>query len=699
LGGLSISKEGKIKSNNFYKLLRVSKFMKLKIFIFILILFALSSSSYAWIDGWDYRIPINVASLESIEDYQLEITKNLSKEYKEGKINKDCSDVRFTDFRDNLLDFWTEECNVIGESKFWVKMPSIDRVRKGRIYFYYGNDTAKSVSNRVRTFILYDGYSGDELCPKIFNKFSLAVWKPYSENPIIKPEGDGLDNKSIRGFAPMIDAKGYMVVEDSHYIGYYMGYGYGVEEARIFRTVSNGLNRVDWEDGILVLDQGVEGEWDDTTAATGNVIKLSEGNYVMNYVGKNSSNYYGIGLAFSDDGINWEKYENNPILDENDFFGQDGVTLVKPSIPYMIKLSDGRYWLAVEGVDHSNPGWGNFNIYFAMSDNLYDWETMNGGQATFSPENGSWDSSHVANPKMIEVEPGEYLMTYNGEHEEGHHRLFLGAAYSNDLVNWERYSKNPFFSGVNEFDNMRIEDPVVIKDDLDSNRIGMYFFGCNRQCHNAGSKLGAVIEYMTSDQNLLCTNSFDEDRFIQTVDNEVISSTYLSEYFSWMPSYRENGFNSKIMDESLNKVEIDFSIYFTESSFGSVGVKDNDGERYGAHLMFGGEDFQNQFMFHDGQSGHWIPTGINYDNFVWNDVRIIQKSENTFDFFFNDESALNLNNFESISEIGRLNINGGELGHRNFHIDDISVRKHLDFKPFVIFMSEQRHPSRNLNKG
>ena len=388
----------------------------------------------------------------------------------------------------------------------------------------------------------------------------------------------------------------------------------------------------------------------------------------MNYVGKNSSDNYGIGIATSYDGINWEKYIGNPVLTEYQFYGQDGVSNVKPSIPYMIKLSTGGYIMGMEGID---PSLNHFQIFFATSDDGYNWTPMHNGSAGFLGESGEWDGKHVANPKLIELSPGQYLMTYNGGEEVGNFKLFLGAAHSTDLINWTRYSKNPFLTGTKEYNFLRVEDPVIVKDDIGSNQIGMYYFGCNSQCHNYGSKVGAVIEYATSKQNLLCSDSSEDKVFIQTEKDETISGEFISDYLSWLPLYRPGGVDSKSMNKSLNEVAVDFSIYFTHFSRGEVGIKNLDGDRFGARLKFGGEEAINEFLVYNHQYDGWEPTGIMYDHFIWNDISIVQKSDTNFDFYFNEESALNLENFDLISEIGMVNFNADSFLKGSVIIDNI----------------------------
>ncbi len=523
------------------------------------------------------------------------------------------------------------------------------------------------------TFIFYDGFEDYLECPKVFDKFSLAVWNQYDKNPIIEPSHSGLDDKSIRGFSPMVDENGYLVSEGKDYVGYYFAFSNDAPEARIFRTVSNGRDRVNWGAGELVLDHGSNGEWDETTVATGNVIKLGENDYIMVYVGKRY-NEYGIGIATSQDGISWNKYENNPVLVENQFFGSSGQEVIVISIPYMIKLSNGNFALGLEGID--SVGGNNYEIFFAESSDGFNWEPINNGNPSLVPEYGilnSWENAHVANPKLVEIEPGEYLMGYNGGNTG--YQLALGFATSTDLITWERYEMNPVLIGTNSFDDRRLEDPTIVKDDLNSDSIGLYYFGCNDACHLAGTKSGALIEYATSNQDILCssTKKIKENRRIIITENEEITSTVSnSGTFSWNPSYDPMGHNSVVINKNSKGIRVDFSIYFIDPSSGTFSISDNRGnEQISLKFSQYGDDRK---LMTKNSNGQWVETGIIYDLYEWNDLGVYYGLNDKFDLYFNDEVVQNLDFVNPPRKINKINFNG-DAEIKNFFVDDIKVRK------------------------
>jgi len=656
-------------------------------FIFVLLIISLASSSaFGWVDGWGYRVPIHIDSSFTSSEYQVEIVKDFSEEYASGKINEDCSDLRFVDENGNFLNYWIEECNVYGDSKIWVKVNRLSDNSRNRIHMYYGNPAARSSSNGYTTFDYFDDFEDNRRCPKIFNSASLAVWDQYESNPIIEPSGEGLDGKSIRGFAPMIDEAGNMVVEDNHYVGYYMAFSYDAPECRVFRTVSDGLSRTDWGEGVLVLDQGEYGEWDSKTVATGNVIKLLDGSYIMDYVGKNPSDYYGIGMATSQDGISWDKYPGNPILTEEDFFGELGNTLISVSIPYMIKLSDGRFVMGIEGIDPEIQDPYQYAIYLAISEDGFSWEPMNEGHSVLLPVEDTWEDTHTANPKIVELSPGKYLMGYNAANSQW--QLFLAFAYSEDLINWERYEMNPVLSGVYGYNDRRLEDPVIVKDDLDSNKIGMYYFGCNDHCHDSGSKTGAVIEYATSDQFVPCsTTSNSGRRLIKTDSEEISSSISNSGDFSWLPSYQEEGHTSEYLELIPEESRIDFSAYMVDPSESTFSIL---GGRYGEEvsLKFSEDGYQKELLFST-EGSDWTTTGFDYGLYEWLDVGVFQTSDSSFNLYFNGEELTNLD-FDYFGGFDYLNFNAKQDGVRDFFVDDIRISKFNEGDIFIRYGAEQR---------
>jgi predicted GH43/DUF377 family glycosyl hydrolase len=63
-----------------------------------------------------------------------------------------------------------------------------------------------------------------------------------------------------------------------------------------------------------IIPSGKTGEWDELCSAWGSVISRNGKQWLMFYSGRDSSRKLRIGVAFSEDGLNWKKYEKNPVL-------------------------------------------------------------------------------------------------------------------------------------------------------------------------------------------------------------------------------------------------------------------------------------------------------------------------------------------------------------------------------------------------
>jgi len=151
--------------------------------VVVIALFAFISSQNAeaawWNDTWMYRRPVTVTlSSGSTTDYQVKLALSSlgidgtgNDLTTLGKVNVDCSDMRFTNRNGQKLSYWLEdisdtddnEANSCNSSGYvWVKVP---RVSSGdnTIYFYYGNPGAASESNGESTFVFFDGFSQSSL--------------------------------------------------------------------------------------------------------------------------------------------------------------------------------------------------------------------------------------------------------------------------------------------------------------------------------------------------------------------------------------------------------------------------------------------------------------------------------------------------------------------------------------------------------
>ena len=116
-----------------------------------------------WNSSWQYRRPITITeqSGSTLTDYQVKLTIDTANLISEGKMNSDCSDIRFTDENDNEIPYWIENgCNS-ANTIIWVKVPNIPANGQTTIYMYYGNPDATSESNGDEVFIFWDDFSSD----------------------------------------------------------------------------------------------------------------------------------------------------------------------------------------------------------------------------------------------------------------------------------------------------------------------------------------------------------------------------------------------------------------------------------------------------------------------------------------------------------------------------------------------------------
>jgi predicted GH43/DUF377 family glycosyl hydrolase len=129
-----------------------------------------------------------------------------------------------------------------------------------------------------------------------------------------------------------------------------------------------------------------------------------------------------ICLAYSDDGINFQRYQENPVLVAEFEYERGGV-----EDPRIVKIGQ-NYYMTYVGNDDQTAG----NICLAISSDLINWEKKG---EILQPKSEAWNSSQlkagVIVPEMIN---GKYLMYFQGENAPWETRV--GIAFSDDLLNW-----------------------------------------------------------------------------------------------------------------------------------------------------------------------------------------------------------------------------------------------------------------------
>jgi predicted GH43/DUF377 family glycosyl hydrolase len=174
------------------------------------------------------------------------------------------------------------------------------------------------------------------------------------------------------------------------------------------------------------------GSWDGKSTAAPIVWK-EDGKYYMLYQGwSNGSGPRILGLAESEDGLNWVKYKNNPVMFPSaGAWDQGGFECGS-----LLKI-DGRYWLYYTGIGAD----GKARIGLATSEDLKSWSQHECNPIMDLGQPGSFDSGGVAFPSVLKGKQG-YKMVYGGY---GIDSMQLGLASSSDGINWNRFPHNPVF--------------------------------------------------------------------------------------------------------------------------------------------------------------------------------------------------------------------------------------------------------------
>ena len=106
-----------------------------------------------WNESWDYKREIIINSNEARTEFQTRIYINTTELYESGKLNADCSDIRFTNSSGYILPHFTDSCivnNNATTSMFTVLTPLI--LGNTTIEVYYNNSGATDQSSFSSVF-------------------------------------------------------------------------------------------------------------------------------------------------------------------------------------------------------------------------------------------------------------------------------------------------------------------------------------------------------------------------------------------------------------------------------------------------------------------------------------------------------------------------------------------------------------------
>src|SRR3989338_2191256 len=296
--------------------------------------------------------------------------------------------------------------------------------------------------------------------------YASTNWAKYSGNPIlIKGTSGEWDEQYIY--------PGKVIKQGSEYKMWYTGADRTGKEQIGYATSTDGIKWDKYEKNP-VLKVGPTGSWDSYIAAQASVIYDGK-NYFMWYSGNNASvinEHWKIGFATSIDGIKWDKYEQNPVLNPS-LDGWDNKAVYQPEV---LKISNTKYymWYTATSFSASSPRW---KIGFAESSDGLNWNKFSGNPVIY-PEQ-SWEKSGGDGVNDSSVYFDGYLF-HTWYHAHG-----IGYAQSLDGKSWQKYILNPVVprgNPPNDWDYFFILSTNVIKD---NNNYKMWYAG--EKNYNASS--------------------------------------------------------------------------------------------------------------------------------------------------------------------------------------------------------------------
>ncbi|MGL5890688.1 MAG: T9SS type A sorting domain-containing protein [Bacteroidia bacterium] len=185
-----------------------------------------------------------------------------------------------------------------------------------------------------------------------------------------------------------------------------------------------------------------------------------------------TSTHVRIGYAWSLDGLNWNQYAANPVLDRSssnpnapDYYGTETANVVYDSAAAPAERY--RMWYSGKQDDTSLIS-GNYKVCYATSPNGINWTKYAGNPVLTAGSITDWNNLLISNVSvLLDIDtfklwfaaPDGYL---NSQITDG--KGNIGYATSVDGINWTKYPNPVLVAGVgNSPDSAVVAEPSVIK--------------------------------------------------------------------------------------------------------------------------------------------------------------------------------------------------------------------------------------------
>lgn len=280
---------------------------------------------------------------------------------------------------------------------------------------------------------------------------SQNSWIDNPNNPVLSGTNHNFDEGGVR--------YPHVLYYEGNYKMWYTTLASGGIGSIGYAVSIDGIN---WTRPVIgpVITRGSYFDWDGYSVAVGAVI-IENNQFKLFYSGVSQTNQSGIGLAVSNDGINWTK-NNQPLLVNED--GEDLIT-----VDEVIKI--GNQYLMY----YSSRKFNYYSIKLAISSDGINWTRYSSNPILTA--NQSWEGLGVYAPSVY-YDGNKYHMVYMNANANA-----FGEAISSNGVQWTKISNQPFWSTNNINWAYSIQYPYWR---IFSNQLRLYYAGTNSFGDNIG---------------------------------------------------------------------------------------------------------------------------------------------------------------------------------------------------------------------
>ncbi|HEY4301520.1 MAG TPA: hypothetical protein VGM73_11640 [Candidatus Didemnitutus sp.] len=243
----------------------------------------------------------------------------------------------------------------------------------------------------------YSGFNGTIWQTGVATSPDGLTWTKQPGNPVLAPG-------ATRYARTAIAANG-----DAFIVGGQVHYVFQGQDEHGTPTIGEGISVDGRTFPILssrpVIDAGPKGAWDEVGVGDPSVIAHG-GTYYLYYLGMNAAGAQRIGVARSTDGVAWQKYAGNPIVDAGPAGSFDENGIGEPAVVFVAP----NFYMLYTGRDAHEGR----NLGLAVARDPVHWRKISREPLVSAAMRHDWDRAVVCDPSIVRDGRGGLLVFFGG---------------------------------------------------------------------------------------------------------------------------------------------------------------------------------------------------------------------------------------------------------------------------------------------